>query len=112
MSDITVPRKLLEDCARKLGYLVRDYPGDKEARGIIERIGALLTAPTDSTPAGVADVLAVHAYAQAMLDPPLTSAEVEALRWARACVDTSSDDIRDRAALAILDRLIATGDTK
>jgi hypothetical protein len=33
-----VSRTLLKSCARKLGYLVRDYPGDKESRELIERL--------------------------------------------------------------------------
>lgn len=36
--------RLLADCARKLGYLVRDYPGDKESRGLIEKISKLTAA--------------------------------------------------------------------
>jgi len=34
-------RVLLKRCARKLEYLVRDYPGDKESIGIIETINKL-----------------------------------------------------------------------
>jgi hypothetical protein len=39
-------RALLEKCERKLGYLLRDYPGDKETRGIIESIQKELTPMT------------------------------------------------------------------
>lgn len=106
-------RKLLEDCARKLGYLVRDYPGDKESRDIIERIGAALATPMVPTPAGVADVLAVHTYAQSIPPPPLTAEEVEALQWARVCVVGEFQKLGCHAqAIVVLDRLIATGGAK
>lgn len=36
--------QLLADCRRKLEYLARDYPGDKETRGLIARIDARLGA--------------------------------------------------------------------
>ncbi len=37
-------RRLLADCARKLGFLARDYPGDKETKDIIAEIGGILAA--------------------------------------------------------------------
>ena len=84
-------------------------------------IAALLFTPLSVVtlpPSGYRVLLCDHHLAQlAQAAQPLTPAEVEALRWARRAAlhaePLGEDDAADRLeAIAVLDRLIATGAPK